>query len=334
MRVGITSDVFGGAGDQQLTGLVDEVFGGLGLQAVRLSAERDDWTHALDGLDGLIFEHSAPPVEDVVRSGSVRVIGRLAAGYDDVPVAAFTSAGIAYLNAPTAYSDAVAQAALTLMLAVAGRLPERQRLMRQGEDGWDRGAALIGTGLFGKTLGILGPGAIGRAVFRLTAPFGMRRIATGARVLPELAAELGFIYVDIDALCRDADVLVLACPLNNRTRCIIDARRLGLMKPDAILVNVARGAVVDEAALVQALDAGAIAGAGLDTFSTEPSAPDNPLLHSDRVVPSPHGLAITADGYRRALIEVAQGVKTLLEGGHPDNLVAQSSRPDPKGARQ
>jgi phosphoglycerate dehydrogenase-like enzyme len=325
MRVGIASDVFGGVGHELLPGMIDDVFGELGLRPVRLSAERDDWTHALDGLDGLIFEHSAPPVEDVVRSGSVRVIGRLAAGYDDVPVAEFARAGIAYLNTPTAYSEAVAQAALTLMLTVAGRLPERQRLMRQGDQGWKCGAALIGTSLFGKTLGILGPGAIGQAVFRLTAPFRMRRIATGARVLPNLAAEFEFTYVDIDTLCREADLLVLSCPLNDRTRGLIDARRVGLLKPDAILVNVARGAILDEAALVNALNRGAVAGAGLDTFSQEPTAWDNPLLHSDRVVASPHGLAITSDGYRRALFEVAQGMKAFLAGGQPNNLVTHSS---------
>jgi phosphoglycerate dehydrogenase-like enzyme len=219
----------------------------------------------------------------------------------------------------------VAQAALTLILAVAGRLTERQLLMRQGTTGWREGAALAGTSLRGKTLGVVGPGAIGQALFQLTDPFEFRKLAFGAHTRPEIAARFGFSYVELDELCLQSDILVLACPLNAQTRGLMSAKRLALLKETAILVNVARGGVIDEGALIKALSENRIAGAGLDVFEDEPTPPDNPLLSMPNVVATPHGLAVTNEGYLAALDEVARGMRAVLEGREAENLVSPAA---------
>jgi phosphoglycerate dehydrogenase-like enzyme len=323
-RIGIGSELCGPAGQPLLRGLLD-VFEGVEAEAVPLGTAPD--AASLRGLDAVMFEAAPPDPEALISSGTVRAIGRLAVGYDDIPIDVLAKASIGYLNAPTAFAREVARAALTLLLSVAGRLPERQAMMRQGHAGWAMGAVLEGHGLFGRTLGVFGPGAIGQAVFELTAPFGFRRLASGRHERPDLARRLGFDYVDLDTLCREADVLVLACPLTEATRGAIDARRLALMRQTAILVNVARGPVVVEADLIHALQEGRIAGAGLDVFSEEPTSPDNPPLNMQQVTASPHGLAVNGDGYRAACTEVLSGLLAYLAGGRPANLVA-TDRPD------
>jgi D-3-phosphoglycerate dehydrogenase len=157
----------------------------------------------------------------------------------------------------------------------------------------------VGRGLTGRTLASLGLGNIGGELFRLAAPLGMRHLAHDpAPATAAHAAALGVALVDFDTLFREADFLVVNCPLNPATRGLVGARALGLMKKEAFLVNCARGPIVDEAALTAALRDGRLAGAGLDVFEREPTPADNPILALDNVMVSPHGIAYTDESLR------------------------------------
>ena len=181
----------------------------------------------------------------------------------------------------------MASAAVTLVLALAHRLRERDRALHDGD--WGEGRFdPTGTGLRGRTLGVIGYGRIGREVVRLLAPWGMQVLVTQRTPVDED----GVAYVALETLLAAADVVVVACPLTDETRGLLDARRLGLMKPTALLVNVARGAIVDQPALVEALREGRLAGAGLDVVDPEPLPAGDPLLELPNVVGAPHSLGL------------------------------------------
>ena len=183
---------------------------------------------------------------------------------------------------PQAVARPVASSVIALMLAFAHRLVARDRNTRAGRwaDRWDD----PGFGLTGRTLGVVGLGNIGRELLRLAAPWNMRHLAFAPRPRHELYAGLDVELVPLDALLAQSDFVALCCPLNDTTRGMIDARALALMKPDAILVNTARGEIVDESALVDALRSRRIAGAGLDVFAQEPPPDDHPLFALDNLV--------------------------------------------------
>ena len=188
----------------------------------------------------------------------------------------------------------------------------KDRLTRSGR--WGEKMDHIGTGLIGRTLGSVGLGNIGAELFRLAKPLDMRFIAHDPVADPALARSLGVTLVDIDTLFRESDFLTINCPLNAHTRGLVNTRLIGLMKNSAYLINTARGPIVDEQALVAALQSGGIAGAGLDVFEEEPTPASNPLLTMDNVVLTPHGVCFTDECMRglaesafRAVLEVAAG---------------------------
>jgi phosphoglycerate dehydrogenase-like enzyme len=240
------------------------------------------------------------------------LIARYGVGYDMIDLAAATAAGVAVSITPDGVRRPVAVAEATLILALTQRLILKDRLTREGR--WDGKAGVPGLGLIGRTLGSLGIGNIGAELFRLMRPFEMRTIAHDPYARPEVAAELGVTLVDFETLLRESDVLCVNCPLLPETRGIIDARALALMKPTAYLVNTARGPIVDQRALTEALTGGRLAGAGLDVFEQEPLPADDPLTRLDNVLLAPHALAWTDQLYRgngesaaRAILAVAHG---------------------------
>lgn len=243
----------------------------------------------------------------LARAPRLRVVASCAVGYDNVDVGALTAAGIALTNTPDVLTEATAELAFALMMAAARRLPEGEALVRSGQwVGW-RLDQLLGVQLLGKTLGIIGMGRIGRAVARRAEAFGMQVIHADAGD-------------DVDGVFARADVVSLHCPLTPATHHLVDARRLALMKPTAILVNTARGACVDAAALADALTADRIFAAALDVFEREPEI-DARLTACPRLVLAPHIGSATTEARTSMAQLCADGVLAVLSGRRPGNLV-------------
>ena len=255
----------------------------------------------------------------IARAPKLRVIANCAVGYDNIDLAAATAAGIAVTNTPDVLTEATAELAFALLLAAARRLPEGEALIRSRRwPGWQLDQ-LLGVQLTGKTLGVIGLGRIGKAMVRRAEAFGMRSIH----------ANRGLDQIDqidqIDHVFAEADVVSLHCPLTPETRHLVDARRLALMKPTAILVNTARGGCVDEAALIDALRASWIFAAALDVFEREPEI-NAALYDCPRLVLAPHiGSATTETRIAMARL-CADAVIEVLAGRRPANLVNTTVR--------
>jgi len=252
------------------------------------------------------------------------VVANLAVGYDNIDVAAARSRGVAVTNTPGVLDEASADCAFALILATARRIVEADRFLRTGTD-WIWGPqSFVGLDVSGgATLGIVGLGRIGMAVARRAAAFNMRILASGSRASSEEAAAYGVEPADLERVLAESDVVSLHCPLTPQTHHLIDAGRLAAMKPTAILVNTARGPVVDEAALVQALRDGVIAAAGLDVYEREPQL--HPGLRSlENVVLLPH-IASAGRATRDAMGELAvANVRSVLAGEGPRTPVPES----------
>jgi phosphoglycerate dehydrogenase-like enzyme len=268
----------------------------------------------LAGCDALILLMPKFTRASVPADGRLAVVARFGVGYDSVDVQACTDNGIALVITPDGVRRPVAVSILTFILALTQKLLVKDRLCREGPPGWARRADHMGEGLVGKTLGQLGMGNIGAEVFRLAEPFGMRFIAHDPYQDKAVAAELGVELVGLEELFRRADFISVSVPLSEATRHIVGERLLGLMKPTAYLINTARGPIVDQRALHDALAAGRIAGAGLDVFEVEPCPADEPLLKLDNVVVAPHALCWTDECFAgngaadvRAVLEVREG---------------------------
>ncbi len=244
----------------------------------------------------------------------LRVLARVGVGVDSIDLDAATEAGVSVTNTPGINTSTVADHTLALMLASIRRIVENDRLLRAG--GWERGGGLTGTELTGSTVGIIGLGSIGAAVARRLAGFDVTVLGYDVAET-ELA---GARRVELDELLRDSDVVTLHVPLGNRTRHLIGVRELALMRPGAILVNVSRGGVVDEQALLAALLAGSIAGAALDVFAREPPV-RSPLLDLPQVVVTPHIGGISVAAQQAALEMAVRSVLDVLADRRPSGLV-------------
>jgi D-3-phosphoglycerate dehydrogenase len=251
----------------------------------------------------------------------LKVIGRHGVGVDNIDVAAATELGIVVVNTPNANAQSVAEHTVAAIGALAKRMLPLHRATVGGH--WSARNEYRSVDLAGKTLGLVGLGRIGSLVaHKCRAAYDMQVIAFDPHVRPEHAAAVGATLVDqLDCLLATADFVSLHVPLTAETCGLIDARRLALMKPTAYLLNMARGGVVKEADLVSALQTGALAGAALDVFEKEPPAADNPLLHLDNVLLTPHSAALTQECVVRMATGAAQGVKDVLEGRAPESVV-------------
>jgi phosphoglycerate dehydrogenase-like enzyme len=248
------------------------------------------------------------------------VIGRAGTGYDKIDVEACTANDVALFITPDTLTHSTASAALVFILALAKRLPEQERLARTGR--WDRQSELLGDDLPGLTLGIVGLGRSGRELARLVAPFQMRVIAFSPRADPSAAKALRVTLVPTLAeLLREAEFVSLHCRLDERTRGMIGEKELRLMKPTAYFINVARGELVDQAALVRCLRERRIAGAGLDVFEEEPLPAGDPLMSLDNVILTPHWLPSTRQAARATMNAVVRGILRAARGEVPENVV-------------
>lgn len=276
---------------------------------IRPGLTREQLEQAVTDADALIVRSATKVPASVIANGHrLRVIGRAGAGLDSIDVSAARVQGVEVVNCPDANTVAVAEHTIGLMLTLARRLIAADQSMKAGR--WEK-SQLMGTGLMGKTLGIVGFGRIGRQVAKYAQAFGMRVIVNQPRLTPELALEWGVEQADLQQMLREADFVTLHVPLRAETNSMIGAEELALLKPGAYIVNTARGGVIDEPALLAALDAGRLAGAALDVFAQEP-AMDSTLAGHPKVLATPHIAASTEDAQRTAAISVAEQIIALL----------------------
>lgn len=244
------------------------------------------------GFDGVAF--TAPgviPGSFAAPEDSPLIISRFGVGYDNIDLDECTRAGVALTITSDASKKPVATAALMLVLATMHRLGAKQQLAKV--NGWDRRIEGLGQGLTGKTVATIGLGNIATEFFRLIEPFDVKKIAVDPWKTQAEANQFNVTLLDLNSLMSQADVVVVLATLTPETWHLINAANIALMKANALLINMSRGPIVDEAALIAALQNGKIAGAGLDVFETEPTAFDNPLLAMENVIATPHNLAWT-----------------------------------------
>jgi D-3-phosphoglycerate dehydrogenase len=241
------------------------------------------------------------------------------AGYDVIDVDACTRSGVAVCNNSGPGAEAVAEHALGFMLDLAKKITVADRALRAGPLG-DR-LTLRGSQLSGKTVGVVGLGAIGGRLVELCAPFGMEVLVFDPYVDEATAQARNVRLVSLDELVELADFVQVTCPLTSETQGLIGRAQFAAMKPTAFFITTARGPVHDETALLEALTSGSIAGAGLDVFHEEPPRSDNPLLHLDNVVATPHTAGITVEAARDLAVATATQWQTIFAGGMPPRLL-------------
>ena len=246
-------------------------------------------------------------------------VHRTGVGYDMIDVPALTNAGVMMCITPDTVRRPVAVAIITFILALSTRLFNRDRLIRDGR--WAERTKYIGDGLIGKTLGSIGVGNIGHEMFLLAKPFDMKHIACDPYVKQEAVTDADVKLVDLNTLLTESDFVNISCPLNESTRHLIGEKELKKMKKTAFLINTARGPIVDEAALVRALQEDWIRGAGVDVFYQEPTPPDNPLFKMDNVIVTPHSMAWTDHFFMTMWEEITRHISQILRGEIPEGLV-------------
>lgn len=266
----------------------------------------------------LIVRSRTKVTEKVIQAGKrLVVIARAGVGVDNIEVAAATDRGIPVVHAPAGSTQSVAELTVAHMLALARHLPQADRSLKAGR--WDK-KRFQGRELAGKVLGLVGSGRIGSEVARICQALGMTTIAYDPYLDEELAARDNIRLTTFEELLETSDLVSVHAALTEETRHLVGDAELARMKPSAVLVNCARGAIVDEAALVRALEEGRIAGAGLDVYEEEPPT-DSPLLGMENVVLTPHIAASTVDAQRRTGLQTVEQVRKVLDGERPDFVV-------------
>ena len=293
-------------------------------EVICLEADCDRATasRALARADGLIVRLFAVDAAAMDAAPGLKVIGKHGVGVDNIDLAAATERGIVVANTPGLNATAVAEAAVSMMLSVLKCVPAQHRAVVEHRFFEVRNQARLGE-LTGKTLGVIGAGPAGGKVAQICARgFAMRVLVYDPYIGDDRVAALGAERAPtLRALLAAADVVTVHTPLSDETRSMIDAAALAQMRPSAILINTARGPVVDEAALARALADGKIRGAGLDVFADEPPAADSPLLGLANVVLSPHTAGGTEESLKRLAIGAADAVLDVLAGRRPAGLL-------------
>jgi D-3-phosphoglycerate dehydrogenase len=331
LRVGVTRDILDARGEP--------AFGSAALDLLD-RAPGIDWEYLPDVVAEITADHAARydalyvnlprvPAAAVARVDCrLRVVARHGVGYDSVDVPAMTRAGVIVTHTPSSMPRPVATIALTFVLALAGRLFVKDRLTRTGR--WQERMDNMGIGLTGRRLGVVGAGRIGKELLRMARAFDLQLLAADPYVNAIELAYIGARKADLETVMRESDFVVVCCLLNEETRHLIGAPQFAAMKASAYFVNVARGPIVDEAALIAALDAGRIAGAGLDVFEQEPIAADNPLLAMDNVIVTPHSLCWTDECFRNMAATGLASIVDALAGRTPEFVVNRDVLADPR----
>jgi phosphoglycerate dehydrogenase-like enzyme len=333
-RVGLTSDA------RRLDGTLD--WDDMGLSLLRESpmielgilgddaAElRPDQVH---GYDALLVVSPKVSASTLARASRLTLVARLGVGYDNIDVEACTENGVLLTITPDSVRRPMAAAAITFVLALSHKLLIKDRLTRAGL--WAQAQDHLGIGLTGRSLGVVGFGNIGREVCALAQPFGMRRLAHDPYVTSADAAPLNVVLVDLETLLRTADFVCITCPLTPETYHMLDAERLTLMKSTAYLINVSRGPIVDQEALVAVLRDGRIQGAAIDVFEQEPVDPHDPLLTLDNVIVTPHAVGWTDELFLDGGRSAARSVLDVAVGHIPRFVVNRAVLDNPRLTRK
>ena len=285
---------------------------------VKTGLKSQELMDILGDYEALIVRSETKVTDQIIHAGKrLQVIGRAGVGVDNIDVDAATGSGIAVVNALTGNTVAAAEHTMALMLALARNLPQAHQSVKQGR--WDR-SAFLGVEVRKKTLGIIGLGRVGSEVARRAQSFAMRVIAYDLFVSPDYARMLGVDLVPFGNLLAESDFITIHTPLSEGTYHLIGEAQLALMKPSARIINAARGELIDQDALLEALETGRIAGAGLDVFAQEPPG-DTPLVAHPKVVATPHLGASTVEAQREVALEVAEQVLAVLRGEPARNTV-------------
>ncbi len=321
-RVALTGDFYDSTGKLRYRDIgLDLLKGVPGVEMQRFAADHlEVGPDQLAGVHGVIVLSPRVTAASVSRAGDLLAIGRFGVGYDSVDVAACTAADVALFIAAGAVDRSVAEATLAWMLALTHHVRQKDQIVRDGR--WDERSRFMGSELRDRTLGIIGFGGIGRALARLVAGLGMNApLIFDPFVAPAAAVEFGAQVVSLDDLLARADFVSIHCPLNDKTRNLIGARELALMKPGVFLFNTARGGIVDEDALHAALSEKRIAGAGIDCFVGEPLTAAPKLAKLDNVLLAPHAIAWTDELFRDMGRAVCRGMLDLAQGKKPRGVI-------------
>lgn len=282
------------------------------------SFTEDEIIQRLDGMD-VVIAAEEPYRERVFKAAPrLGMVARDGVGFDSVDLEAATRYGVVATNAPVLH-ETVADMTFGLILAVVRKIIICDRGVRQGR--WLERDLFLASDVNGKTLGIFGFGRIGRAVAMRAAGFNMKIIAYDPYADPNMAKEAGVCLVDKEELLRTADIITIHMPLTPQTQDMMDAKAFEKMKDGACLINIARGEIVDEQALIAALKSGRLSGAGLDVIRNEPPKPDNPLFQFENVVFTPHVGSDTFDTFRKVCECVVDDVLLFLEGKKPSHVL-------------
>ena len=306
--------------------LVSDPIGPEGVSLLETGADVDVKTgmkpaellETVGGYQALVVRSETKVNREVIEAGkNLQVIARAGIGVDNIDLEAATGAGIAVVNAPTGNTVAAAEHTLALMLAMARNVPGAHESLKSGE--WRR-SAFMGIEVREKTLGICGLGRVGTEVARRAQAFGMRLVGYDPFVAPDYARRIGVELLSLDDLLAESDFVTLHTPLTEGTRGMLGARQVENIKPGARIINVARGELVDEAALLSGLESGRLGGVALDVFAKEPPDP-SPLLDHPKVILTPHLGASTREAQREVAIEAAEQVLAVLKGEPARNTV-------------
>ena len=274
----------------------------------------------LEGVNGVLVLTPRVDIDSLANTGDLLVVSRFGVGYDSVDVGACTERDVLVTITTGAVDRPVAEATIAWMLALNHNVMQKDRLVRTGQ--WDARSGFMGSELRDKTLGIVGLGGIGQQLVALIGGFGMAQpLACDPYAPDSVFAELGVRRVELDELLEDSDFVSLHCPLTDGTKDLIGTRELELMKPTAFLLNLARGGVVDEDALLYALSNDIIAGAALDCFETEPVTEPHRFGELDNVILAPHSIAWTNELFRDIGRMACQSIVDVASGTRPHGVV-------------
>ncbi|MCX6043545.1 MAG: phosphoglycerate dehydrogenase [Chloroflexi bacterium] len=279
---------------------------------IRTTLTPDQLIEAIPAYDALIVRSSTQVTAAVIQAGKrLRVVARAGVGVDNIDTKAATQAGVIVVNAPTGNTVAAAEHTIALLMALARNIPQAYAHVHTGQ--WKRNR-FVGTEVRDKILGTVGLGRVAQEVAQMAQGLGMRVLAYDPYVTAEYAAQRGVTLADLDTLLAESDFVTLHTPLTPQTRHLLNKERLLSMKQGARILNVARGGVLDEQALVEVINEGHLAGAALDVFETEPLAADSPLRTSDKIILTPHLGASTVEAQEKVAEDVALQVLDVLNG--------------------
>jgi D-3-phosphoglycerate dehydrogenase len=279
---------------------------------VKTELKPDALKEIIKDYQALIVRSATKVTREIIDAASgLKVIGRAGVGLDNVDLEAATQKGIIVMNTPGGNTISTAEHTMSMILALSRNIPQANASTKKGE--WKR-SKFMGVELYGKSLGIVGFGRIGSEVAKRAISFGMNVLAFDPFLSREVAEGLGVEVVELKDLLQNADYITVHTPLTEETRHMISGKEFALMKKGARLVNCARGGIIDEAALVEAIKEGKVAGAAMDVFEKEPIAPESELLKLDNVVVTPHLGASTEEAQVNVAVEVSEIVRDALLG--------------------